>query len=365
MYENELKAIKRANLFRKREIYNESLIDLASNDYLGFANDKKLFKKAYKKVLKYKDLSPKASMLVNGYHVVHKEFENTLSKSNNFENGIVVGSGFLANLALIDTLARRGDLLILDEYYHASGIFATKNSNAKVKFFKHNDANSLHDILKKESYKRAIVGVEGIYSMEGDILNCDIFDIADKFDAILIVDEAHSSGVIGKNLQGVFDHYSITPRQNHIKMGTLGKAYGSYGAYILASNEIVEFLQNRAKSIIYTTAPSIFDIALGLEAFKKITKKREILSKKIKNRIKLVKDIFDKEIDSLILKLEVKNSNEALRLKELSINRGFLIGAIRAPTVKKPILRIILRTCVKKRVLENFLKEIELEFQSR
>ncbi len=361
MYKNELKAIRHANLFRKREIYDDDLIDLASNDYLGFSQDKKLFKKAYKRVLNYPTLSPKASMLINGYHQIHKEFEESLSFANQFEQAIVVGSGFLANLALIDTLARRGDLLILDEYYHASGVFASKNSLAKVKFFKHNDPDDLRAILKNSSYKRAIVAVEGVYSMEADILNREIFAVVDEFGALLIVDEAHSSGVIGKNLLGVFDHYSITPTQNHIKMGTLGKAYGSYGAYILASNHVVEFLQNRAKSIIYATAPSVFDIALGLEAFKKIIKKRDILSKKIKNRIKLVDDILDTSIDSLILKLEVASSNEALRIKELFLKKGFLIAAIRAPTVKKPILRIILRTNIKREILKNFLQEIKLE----
>ncbi len=97
--------------------------------------------------------------------------------------------------------------------------------------------------------------------MQGDIAPKQIFDFAQEEDALLIVDEAHSCGVIGDNLLGVFDYYNIKPRANHIKMGTLGKAYGSYGAYILASKNIIEFLLNRAKAVIYTTAPSLFDMA--------------------------------------------------------------------------------------------------------
>lgn len=343
MYENELLALQKSNRYRKREIYDEELLDLASNDYLGFAQDKELFEKAVKDVSKYKYHAPKASQLVNGYHQIHHQFEQYLCQINDFEDAIVVGSGFLANLSLIEALPRKKDLLILDEYYHASGILASRLVKSEVVFFKHNDATDLERILKTNSYKRAIVAVEGIYSMIGDLLEKEIFNVADKYQALLIVDEAHSSGVLGEKLLGIFDHYKIRPQKNHIKMGTLGKAMGSYGAYILASNEIISFLQNRAKAIIYATAPSVFDTALALQAFKKTQTKTHQLSTALQTRINTAQEIFNQELFSPILTIDMTNSSKAMRMKELVKEKGFLIGAIRPPTVKTPILRIILR----------------------
>ena len=264
MYSKELNTIKKSNRLRTREIYDENLIDLASNDYLGLSGNKEIFENAYKRLSKEKYTSPKASILVNGYSQIHKDFEDALKKANNFEDAVVVGSGFLANISMIEALVRKGDTLFIDEEYHASGMLATKLLNKnQIVIFNHNNYKDLKQKFEVcENKGRRLIAIEGVYSMEGDIAPKEIFDFADEKNAILIVDEAHSSGVIGENLLGIFDYYNITPKENHIKMGTLGKAYGSYGAYILASKHIVEFLQNRAKALIYATAPSLIDIEL-------------------------------------------------------------------------------------------------------
>jgi 8-amino-7-oxononanoate synthase len=364
MYENELKAIKKVNRFREREIFDESLVDLASNDYLGLAEDRELFKSAVKKVENYQVFAPKASQLVNGYHPIHKEFEEYLSKLNGFSTGIVVGSGFLANLSLIEALPRKHDLLILDEFYHASGVLASKLVDCEVIYFKHNDMRELKEILDSYDYFRAIVCVEGIYSMEGDIVDVEVFDIVDRENVLLIVDEAHSSGVLGENLLGVFDHFGITPKKNHIKMGTLGKAYGSYGAFILADYEIIEFLQNRAKAIIYATAPSVFDIALAYENIKRVNEQKAKIVKKIDKIKNIVKEIFNSDLDGLILKLQVRDSTHALELKESAKKKGFIIGAIRPPTVEKAIVRIIPRVSLDIEILRKFLLELRDELYS-
>ena len=131
---NSLKALKKSNRFRKRQIHS-FLIDFASNDYLGLAHNKKTFKKACKRLKKERFFSPKSSQLINGYHKIHQKFEKLLCKLNSFERGIVVGSGFLANIAMIESLSRKGDLVLIDEEYHASGVVATKLSEAEVIFF--------------------------------------------------------------------------------------------------------------------------------------------------------------------------------------------------------------------------------------
>jgi len=235
MYSNELKAIKKSNRFRERNLYDENLIDLASNDYLGLSTKKQLLNRATARVNMFVSHGPKSSQAVNGYHQIHKNFEDFLCRQNGFESAIVAGSGFLANMALIEALPRKGDILILDEEFHASGILASKLVDAQVETFKHNDVLDLENILQKANYKRAIIAVEGIYSMSGELLNKDIFSLVESYkNTLLIVDEAHSSGVVGKILTGVFNLYVIKVQQNNIKMATLEKEYGSNDAKKLA-----------------------------------------------------------------------------------------------------------------------------------
>ena len=361
LYEKELKAIKKSNLYRQRKIFDENLIDLASNDYLGLSSNEILFKNAYEKVLKQKYRSPKASILVNGYSIIHKNFEDDLKEANNFEEALVVGSGFLANISLIEALVRKGDTLFIDEEYHASGILATKLlKKEQVVLFSHNDYHDLENKIKQNSSKgRCIIAIEGVYSMSGNIAPKEFFDVSNKYDALLIVDEAHSSGVIGDNLLGIFDYYDIKPKKNHIKMGTLGKAYGSYGAYILASKNIIDFLLNRAKAVIYTTAPSLFDIALANESLKYILSNTNEIKTKIFERQQIIKEQLNIELKSLIVAYEVGNNEKVLKLQNKILEKGYVLGAIRQPTVKSAIIRLIAKIDISCDDLQNVCKLIK------
>ncbi len=358
-YEKELEAIIKSNRFRKRELNNHELLDFASNDYLGLASEKKLFKKAYKLLKDENCFAPKSSLLVNGYHKIHKMFEEKLSYENGFESGLVVGSGFLANISLIEGLVRKKDVLFMDSDYHASGILASKLVS-NVVLFNHNDPKDLEEKIKQYVISnRIIIAIEGVYSMAGDIAPIEINNIATKYNAILIVDEAHSSGVIGSNLLGWYDYHNIKIMPNHIKMGTLGKAYGSYGAYILASKHIISFLENRAKAIIYTTAPSLFDIALGYISFMQIIKKKSKLKEKILKRQQIVSELISENTDSLILKIEISDNQKVIDIQNKLKLDGFIIGAIRQPTVEKAILRVILKLDMKIKDLKKLLIKIK------
>lgn len=363
LYSKELLSIKKSNRFRTRDIFDKKLIDMASNDYLGLAINEDIFQKAYQRVLKEQYYSPKASMLVNGYNQIHKDFEDFLCKNNNFEAGVCVGSGFLANISMIEALCRKNDTLFIDEEYHASGILATKLlKDEQVVVFNHNDEVDLKEKIDNCKRKgRKIIAIEGVYSMGGDLAPKEIFDLALDYDALLIVDEAHSSGVIGDNLLGIFDYYNIKIEANHIKMGTLGKAYGSYGAYILASNEIIDFLTNRAKPIIYSTAPSLFDIALGLESLKYIVQNKKILKEKIDKNLKIIRDILNIDSKSLIIPIDIADNKKVKEIQTLLQQKGFLLGAIRQPTVKSAIIRLIAKIDIKEEDLIqvcNILKEL-------
>lgn len=342
MYENELKALKKAGRFRERKVYDVTLTDLASNDYLGLSTNKKQFKKAVKLVNEYTIQSPKASMLVNGYHPIHRIFELEMAEQNGFEEGLVVGSGFLANMALIESLVRKGDMLFMDEEYHASGVMAAQLLGDRVVTFSHNDVDDLREKLAAYPAKRQIIAVEGVYSMGGDLCKKEIFTLADEVKALLIVDEAHSAGVMGLTLLGIFEYYGISINERHIKMGTLGKAYGSYGAYILASSHIISYLVNRAKPVIYSTAPSVFDTALALVNVNHIRKNAEKYRKKILERQIIVRRDMDIECQSLIVPIEMPSNEHALFVQKGLMAQGYLVGAIRQPTVEKPIMRLIL-----------------------
>lgn len=363
MYDNEIKAIKKSNRLRTREVFDDSLIDLASNDYLGLATNKTLFTKAYERVLKEAFHSPKASMLVNGYSKIHKSFENRLKEINKFEDAIIVGSGFLANISMIEALVRKGDILFIDEEYHASGMVATKMlRDSQVIIFKHNDVADLKKKIlpyKSKNSSRLLIAIEGVYSMEGDIASFEFFQLADEYNALLIVDEAHSSGVIGENLLGIFDYYNITPKPNHIKMGTLGKAYGSYGAYILASTEIITFLTNRAKPIIYSTAPSLFDTALGEESLNYIVNNTVELKRKIKACQRVIKEELNIEAMSLIIPIEISDNKKVIQIQKELRKSGFLVGAIRQPTVKSAIIRLIAKIDVDPEILRKVCKSLK------
>ena len=358
-YEKELAALKRSGRYRERKLFNENLIDLASNDYLGLSHKKELMDEAYKRVSSYDSHASKASMLVNGYHPIHADFEKALCKANGFEDGVILGSGFSANVAMIETLLRKGDELFMDEKYHASGVMSTKLNDAQTTYFKHNDAQALERLLKASTAKRKVIAVEGIYSMDADLLNKDIIHLADKYEALLILDEAHSSGVVGKNLMGILDYYDLPVKDNYIKMGTLGKAYGSFGAYILASSHIIEYLVNRAKPIIYATAPSLFDTALGQVSLEYILKNAKELREEIIVYQGIVKEVLGIEVKGLIVPVNIADNRKVMQIQAELMDENYLVGAIRQPTVDSAIIRLIARLGVSKQDLFNVCNLIQ------
>jgi 8-amino-7-oxononanoate synthase len=358
LYEKELKALKRAGRYRTREIVDNTLHDFASNDYLGLAHHKELHTLTCKELAQYPLNNAKASMLVNGYHQIHKDFEDALCAANGFEAGIVLGSGFNANIALIESLVRKGDTLFMDELYHASGVLASQIHNMDVVFFKHNDMQELQTLLHNSKAKRKIVAVEGIYSMDGDVCAKEVFTICDEAEALLIVDEAHSSGVLGEKLMGVFDYYEIEIKDNYIKMGTLGKAYGSFGAFILSSQHISEYLLNRAKPIIYATALSLYDTLLAHNALKYILTNSKTLKKEIALRQNIVLAELGLHVKGLIVPIGIGDNKKVIEIKNALLTCNYSVGAIRQPTVSSAIIRLIARLGESSESLRDICKQL-------
>lgn len=363
-YENELRALRRAGRYRERRLSDPALIDAASNDYLGLAHIRELHEKACRTLAEYPVHAPKASMLVGGYHPIHAAFEKALCEANGFEAAIVMGNGFGTNIGLIESLVRKGDLLLMDEEYHASGIVGARVCEGEVIFFPHNDASFLEQQLIENHGRRIVVAVEGIYSMGGDLLERRIIELCVAHETVLVIDEAHSSGVIGPNLMGILDHYGIAPTPLMVKMGTLGKAYGSFGAYVLSSSHICDYLINRAKNVIYATAPSLYDTVLAHHALDYIQTNAADLRTKIERRQRIVSDVLGQTIGGLIVPIEIGDNREVMRLQQkLQEEIGIHVGAIRQPTVKKAIIRLIARLdideAVLKQVCERFASRLD------
>ncbi len=343
-YASELKALRRAGRYRARRVAEEGMLDGASNDYLGLAHIPALHDAACKTVSAYPYHAPKASMLVGGYHPIHEAFERALCEANGFEAGIVMGSGFNANIGLIEALVRRGDVLLMDEEYHASGIVAARMCEGEVVFFPHNDARTLEVLLERHRGRRIVVAVEGIYSMGGDSVSREILELSIAHETVLVIDEAHSSGVIGPHLMGILDEYGIIPTPRVVKMGTLGKAYGSFGAYVLCSNPMAEYLVNRAKNVIYATAPSLYDTALAHHALDYIRSHTDELRRGIARRREIVREVLGIDLPGLIVPIVVGDNARVIAIQEeIRSELGIHVGAIRQPTVKKAILRLIAR----------------------
>jgi 8-amino-7-oxononanoate synthase len=179
--------------------------------------------------------------------------------------------------------------------------------------------------------------------MDGDLCSREVFAIADRFEAILIVDEAHSSGVVGKNLMGVFEHYGVKIQPNYIKMGTLGKAYGSFGAFILASEHIIEYLINRAKPIIYATSLSLYDTLLAHNSLNYILSHVEELRQEIEIRQQIISEELGISIDGLIVAVEIGDNKKVIEIRDNMQRLGYAVGGIREPTVSSAIIRLIAR----------------------
>ncbi len=218
--------------------------------------------------------------------------------------------------------------------------------------------NELRLLLENSHAKRKIVAVEGIYSMDGDLCSGEVFEICDTANALLIVDEAHSSGVIGKELMGVFDYYGVSIKPNHIKMGTLGKAYGSFGAFILASEHIVEYLINRAKPIIYATSLSLYDTILAHQSLEFIQENKEVLKGAILKRQKIIKEELDIEVVGLIIPVLIGNNTKVIEIKNRLQDLGYSVGGIRQPTVPSAIIRLIARVGEREEDLRALCKNL-------
>ena len=273
-----LQGIKKANWYRQEttiasssgsvvKIEGRSLLNFASNDYLGLANDDRLVNAAIAATRKYGTGST-GSRLLSGHRPLHRELEKAIAEFKQTEDAIVFSSGYLANIGTISALVGRRDLIVADEYNHSSLKQGATLSGADVINYFHGDVADLERILeeKRDRVRRCLIVTDTVFSMDGDLCPLpELLHLAATSDSMLLVDEAHATGVFGHNGRGCVEHFHCGDRPL-IQMGTLSKALGSLGGYVAGSTPLIEYLKNRAPSWIYTTGLSPADAAAAIAA---------------------------------------------------------------------------------------------------
>jgi glycine C-acetyltransferase/8-amino-7-oxononanoate synthase len=341
-----LQEIKQKNRYRTRPILNENVINFSSNDYLSLKDNPITKQKLIHNIDKL-SLGSGASVLVSGYHLIQKELEKFISEFKQTEDCIVVGSGYMANVGLIQAISDEEDIIFSDELNHASIIDGIRISKAKKIIYKHCDVEDLEEKLKKYHTKgKKIIITDGVFSMEGDIAPLDkIIELSKKYNAVVIVDDAHATGIIGEEGRGSLNYFNLMPDSNIIQMGTLSKAVGSYGAFICGSRILIDYLVNTMRSVIFTTGLSPVQNFISLENFK-ILAKEDFRRKKVLEKSKyLASSLKNKGIDvkffgTPIMSLIVGEEENALKLRDRLLEKGFFVQAIRPPTVPEGTSRL-------------------------
>jgi 8-amino-7-oxononanoate synthase len=346
---DELKKIKKSGLYRELkvvgnaqdthlEIKGKTFLSFCSNNYLGLANNPSVIKAVIDAVEEY-GWGAGASRLVSGNMTLHETLENEISRFKGKEATLVFPTGYMANLGAISSLVSNGDLVICDKLNHASIIDGCRLSGADLRVYAHRDMEKLENILRKSSkYNRKLIVTDSVFSMDGDLAPLpDIVKIAGKYKAMVMVDEAHGTGVFGENGRGVVEHFNLN-REVDIIMGTLSKAIGSLGGYVTGDIDLINYLKNKARTFMYTTAlpPAVCAASIaGIKLIKEDPSIRESLW----HNVHFIKDKLESlnfnviSSESPIIPILIGDAKRTVDISNFLYERGILISAIRPPTV--------------------------------
>lgn len=329
------------------QIDGKHYLNFASNDYLGLASDPRLINAAIAATQKY-GTGTTGSRLITGHRALHRELEGAIADLKQTEDALVFSSGYLANLGTIAAIVGKRDLILSDQYNHSSLRNGAIVSGATIVDYDHCSVADLRTKLfqQRDQFQRCLILTDSVFSMDGDLCPLpEILDLADEFECMVLVDEAHATGVMGANGAGCVEQFGCTGR-SLIQMGTLSKALGSLGGYVAGSKTLIEFLRNRAPGWIYTTGLSPADTAAALEAIR-IVKQDSDRRKKLWQNVTLLKALITQNSaltllpsESPILCVQFPSVESALQISQILQAAGFFAPAIRPPTVPTSRIRI-------------------------
>lgn len=372
-----LETIDRANWYRSPQIIEslpgtlavidgQTLLNFGSNDYLGLAGDERLIQSAIAATRQF-GTGATGSRLTSGHKQLHRDLERAIAGLKGTEDSLVFSSGYLANLGTIAALVGKKDLILSDRLNHSSLKNGALLSGATTIDYAHGDINDLQQHLQRHraNYRRCLIISDTVFSMDGDICPLpDLLELAIAYQAMLLVDEAHATGIFGKTGAGVVEHYQLmgTPL---IEMGTLSKAIGSLGGYVAGTTKTIDFLRNRCASWIYTTGLSPADTAAALSAIEIIGTEPQRRERLWQN-VTLLKQLCTKRLPELrlipsqspIICIELPDANTALAIGKQLHRSGIFAPAIRPPTVPTSRIRLSLMATHQQSQLTQLVKAI-------
>jgi 8-amino-7-oxononanoate synthase len=378
--EDSLRTIHRANLYRSVQeirglpgaviqIDGQELLNFASNDYLGLAGDSRVMAAAIEATQLY-GTGATGSRLITGHRPIHGELERAVASLKQTEDAIVFSSGYLANLGAISALVGKRDLILSDQYNHASLKNGAILSGATVLEYEHGDVEELKLLLEshRKAYRRCLILTDTVFSMDGDLCPLpEVLEVAETYGCMLLVDEAHGTGVFGTRGAGAVEYFGCTGR-GLVQMGTLSKALGSLGGYVAGSAALVDFLRNRAGSWIYTTGLSPADTAAGLGAIAIVNQEPQRRAKLWQN-VKYLKQLLAESVPSVasrllpsespILCVQVPDAQTVLAVGEGLKAAGILVGAVRPPTVPTSRIRVTVMATHEKAHCERLVEGLQ------
>lgn len=334
------------------QLEGRSILNFSSNDYLGLANEPAL-KNAAREAVERCGAGSGASRLICGSLPAHDELEQTLAMFKGTEAALTFSTGYAAALGTICALVSSDHVIILDKLVHASIVDAARLSGAKLRVFAHNDLNDLERILKwasqraGNSHTRPLIVTESVFSMDGDHAPLrEIVELKDRHAAWLMVDEAHGTGLYGPNRRGLAEELGVSDRIE-IQMGTLGKALGASGGYICGSRKLVEYLINRARSFIFSTAPVPAAGAAATAGVRFVQSlEGEFRRDQLWRRVSELREALSRAgvplpiEKSAILPLLLGDETKAVETAAKLLDQGILVAAIRYPTVARGSARL-------------------------
>jgi len=337
-------------------------INFSSNDYLGLSNQPDMVMRS-EKALNTFGCGSGASRLLGGGCTLHMALEEKVARFKGTERALVFNSGYAANTGIIPAITNEKDVIFSDELNHASIIDGCRLSKARVLVYRHKDMVHLENLMREASAGKKIVITDSVFSMDGDIAPLDdLFNICKKTNAILYIDDAHGTGVLG-NGRGALSHFQLEPEPWIVQMGTFSKALGSFGAFVAGSSDVIAWILNTARSFIFSTALPACVVAASRAAL-------EI----IENNPDMVKSLWAKTdtfikgaeklgmnrtaIETPIIPIKTATVEDALRISRKLFHHGIFVPSIRPPTVKEPRIRITITAAHTYNDIEKLIMEL-------
>ncbi|PKM36415.1 MAG: 8-amino-7-oxononanoate synthase [Gammaproteobacteria bacterium HGW-Gammaproteobacteria-10] len=353
--EVELERLAREDLYRSRRVVDSAqgvelqcggrkLINFCSNDYLGLANHPSVVKAFQDGAVRY-GVGSGSAHLICGHSRAHHALEEELAEFTGRDRALLFSTGYMANIGAISALTGKGDTVFEDRLNHASLLDGGLLSGARFKRYRHADTDGLLDGLSRAE-GRAMIVTDGVFSMDGDLAPIDaLSQIAKDREAWLMIDDAHGLGVIGDKGRGVVEHFGLTQQQVPILVGTLGKAFGTFGAFVAGSETLIETLIQKARTYIYTTAlpPAVAEatrvaLSIVIEEQWRREKLNDLVRRFRRGAEQLGFPLMPS--NSAIQPILIGDSRRAVEIGKRLLDDGFWVGAIRPPTVPQNSARL-------------------------